>query len=44
VPTANDGVKISQNNQGIQLDMVFAGKMTSQIYLQKKQMVSQFGR
>lgn len=44
VPTANDGVKINQNNQGIQLDMVFAGKMTTQIYLQQKQMVSQLGR
>lgn len=41
VPTAKDGIKVEKNNQGIKLDMIFAGKMTAQIYLKQPQLVSQ---
>lgn len=41
VPAAKDGIKVEENNQGIKLDMIFAGKMTAQIYLKQTQLVSQ---
>lgn len=44
VPSAQDGIQIDQNNQGIKLDMVFAGKMTAQIFLKQTQMVSLLGQ
>lgn len=42
VPSAKDGIKVEENNQGIKLDMIFAGKMTAQIYLKQRQLVSQW--
>jgi hypothetical protein len=36
-PVAQDGVAIQQGNDGIQLEMIFAGKMTAQIHLKKPQ-------
>ncbi|MBU3586106.1 hypothetical protein [Polynucleobacter sp. AM-26B4] len=36
-PVAQDGVKIAQGIDGVQLDMIFAGKMTAQIHLKKAQ-------
>jgi hypothetical protein len=36
-PVAQDGVKIAQGIDGVQLDMIFAGKMTAQIHLKKPQ-------
>lgn len=40
IPAAKDGIKVEESNQGIKLDMIFAGKMTAQIYLKKTQLVS----
>lgn len=34
-PSERDGVVVIQGNDGMQLDMIFAGKMTAQIYLKK---------
>jgi hypothetical protein len=34
-PSERDGVVVVQGNDGMQLDMIFAGKMTAQIYLKK---------
>ena len=34
-PSERDGVVLVQGNDGMQLDMIFAGKMTAQIYLKK---------
>jgi hypothetical protein len=36
-PVAQDGVQIAQGIDGVQLDMIFAGKMTAQIHLKKPQ-------
>lgn len=36
-PVAQDGVKVHQGIDGVQLDMIFAGKMTAQIHLKKTQ-------
>ena len=36
-PVAQDGVQIKQGIDGVQLDMIFAGKMTAQIHLKKSQ-------
>jgi hypothetical protein len=36
-PVAQDGVEINQGIDGVQLDMIFAGKMTAQIHLKKSQ-------
>jgi hypothetical protein len=36
-PVAQDGVQIAQGVDGVQLDMIFAGKMTAQIHLKKSQ-------
>jgi hypothetical protein len=34
-PVKQDGVNIFQGNDGVQLEMTFAGKLTAQIYLKK---------
>jgi hypothetical protein len=34
-PSEKDGIQVVQGNDGLQLDMIFAGKMTAQIYLKK---------
>jgi hypothetical protein len=34
-PVQQDGVNIYQGNDGVQLEMTFAGKLTAQIYLKK---------
>ena len=34
-PVAQDGVQVKQGIDGVQLDMIFAGKMTAQIHLKK---------
>jgi hypothetical protein len=36
-PVAQDGVQVAQGIDGVQLDMIFAGKMTAQIHLKKNQ-------
>jgi len=36
-PVAQDGVNIKQGADGVQLDMIFAGRMTAQIHLKKPQ-------
>jgi len=36
-PVAQDGVNIKQAADGVQLDMIFAGRMTAQIHLKKPQ-------
>ena len=36
-PVAQDGVQVAQGIDGVQLDMIFAGKMTAQIHLKKTQ-------
>lgn len=36
-PVAQDGVQIAHGIDGVQLDMIFAGKMTAQIHLKKPQ-------
>ena len=36
-PVAQDGVKVAQGIDGMQLDMIFAGRMTAQIHLKKPQ-------
>ncbi|CAM3656947.1 hypothetical protein [Polynucleobacter antarcticus] len=35
VPSEKDGIQVVQGNDGVQLDMIFAGKMTAQIFLKK---------
>jgi hypothetical protein len=34
-PSENEGIQVVQGNDGVQLDMIFAGKMTAQIDLKK---------
>ena len=34
-PTEREGIQVVQGNDGVQLDMIFAGKMTAQIDLKK---------
>lgn len=34
-PVQQDGVNIHQGNDGVQLEMIFAGKLTAQIFLKK---------
>jgi hypothetical protein len=34
-PSEKEGIQVVQGNDGVQLDMIFAGKMTAQIYLKK---------
>jgi hypothetical protein len=34
-PVKQEGVNIFQGNDGVQLEMTFAGKLTAQIYLKK---------
>ena len=34
-PAAKDGIEVVEGNDGVQLDMIFAGKMTAQIYLKQ---------
>jgi len=35
IPSEKEGIQVVQGNDGVQLDMIFAGKMTAQIYLKK---------
>lgn len=35
MPSEKEGIQVMQGNDGVQLDMIFAGKMTAQIYLKK---------
>jgi len=35
MPSENEGIQVVQGNDGVQLDMIFAGKMHAQIYLKK---------
>jgi hypothetical protein len=35
MPSEKEGIQVVQGNDGVQLDMIFAGKMTAQIYLKK---------
>ncbi len=35
-PIPQDGVKIYQGNDGVQLELTFAGKMTAQVFLQRQ--------
>jgi hypothetical protein len=37
LPVAQDGVQVKQGIDGVQLDMIFAGKMTAQFHLKKPQ-------
>jgi hypothetical protein len=34
-PSEKEGIQVVQGNDGVQLDMIFAGKMNAQIYLKK---------
>lgn len=34
-PVQQEGVNVYQGNDGVQLEMTFAGKLTAQIYLKK---------
>lgn len=34
-PSVGDGIQVVEGNDGVQFDMIFAGKMTAQIYLKK---------
>jgi hypothetical protein len=34
-PSEKEGIRVVQGNDGVQLDMIFAGKMTAQIDLKK---------
>jgi hypothetical protein len=34
-PSEKEGIEVVQGNDGVQLNMIFAGKMTAQIYLKK---------
>ena len=34
-PSEKEGIQVVQGNDGVQLDMIFAGKMSAQIYLKK---------
>ncbi|MEY2661997.1 MAG: hypothetical protein RIQ35_314 [Pseudomonadota bacterium] len=35
MPSEKEGIEVVQGNDGVQLNMIFAGKMTAQIYLKK---------
>lgn len=35
LPSEKEGIQVAQGNDGVQLDMIFAGKMTAQIDLKK---------
>jgi hypothetical protein len=41
VPSAKDGIEVIKRHDGVELDMIFAGKMTAQIYLRQLQLISQ---